>query len=116
MATSSVGITQMRYYGEDNPMNTPFGTWMSYCDDTSFSSYAPIQQIGIQTLPGTRVYFNKSTTPVIIGASGIYELDLRNTSAVMSSLRIDALSMQIINNAPNGYLIIDLVHQRQGAT
>ena len=110
MASATTGITQMRFYSDDSPNNSPAG-WKSlnYCDTASFTSFAPIQQVGIQTLPGTRVYFNGSTTPVIIGASGIYELDLRNTTAILSSLRFAASSMKIINDNPEGYLIIDLI-------
>jgi hypothetical protein len=47
----------------------------------------PIVHLGIQTLPGTKVYLNSNMdAPVIIGATGIYELDLEGTTGLISSL------------------------------
>jgi hypothetical protein len=36
----------------------------------------PIVQLGIQSVPGTKFYLNGSNNPIIIGNTGIYELDL----------------------------------------
>ena len=117
-------IKQLRFYNAEadsngnivsDPNNAPSGvSYKYYCDDTSFRYFAPIYQLGSQTLPGTKVYFNQSTTPVIIGASGVYELDLTNTTAILNSIRIDPESMQTINDLPNGYLIVDLVYGGEG--
>ena len=114
-------ITQCRFYSsttsEQNQdatqakvVNTPYNNYKSYCEPTSFSKYAPIKQLGIQALPGTRFYINNSTEPIIIGASGIYEIDLKNTTAIISSLHFAQESMERINNAENGHLIIDIVY------
>ena len=111
MATAATGITQMRFYNDDNERNTPFKYHLSFCDNTSFSKYAPIKQFSIQTLPGTRFYLNQSLKPIIVGASGIYELDLRDTPARLTSIRFERSSMEIINESDNGYLIIDLIHE-----
>jgi len=48
--------------------------------------------------------------PIIIGGTGIFELDLRNTTAILSSLRFDKNSMINIAKNPNGFLIIDMVY------
>lgn len=116
-------IKQFRFYNYNdelntqNPNNAPqVPSWRYYCDDTSFRYFAPIQQLGIQTLPGTKIYLNQSTTPIIIGASGVYELDLTNTTAILNSLRVAPDSMQTINNIDNAYLIIDLVCGGEGPT
>ena len=95
-------------------INTPYSSYKSYCEPTSFSKYAPIKQLGIQTLPGTRFYINNSTEPIIVGASGIYEIDLKHTTAIISSLHFSQESMERINNAENGHLIIDLVYTGEG--
>ena len=118
---ATVKVTQMRFYGKrlkeldtiNKHVNNPPGIQdpYSYCEPTIFADYAPIQQIGIQTLPGTRFYINNNTEPVIIGASGIYEIDLRGTTAIISSIHFASESMKMIDEAENGYLIIDLVHQ-----
>ena len=110
-------ITQFRYYAEDNQNNQPLDLqWAAYCTQETFKKYSPILQLGIQTLPGTRLYLNSSTTPIIVGASGILELDVTNTSATITGLRIDQASMELIKNLSNGYLIIDLVYGDQGGS
>lgn len=106
----TTGITQLRFYNDKSPQNTPYSEHTSYCEPTVFSKYAPISQFGIQTLPGTRFFVNQNTDPIIVGASGIYEMDLRNTTAVVSSIYFSLESMERINNSEDGYLIIDLIH------
>ncbi len=114
-------IKQLRFYGkhttevEDNVnINSPYNSATSYCEPTVFSKYAPIQQLGIQALPGTRFYINNNTEPIIIGASGIYEMDLRNSTAIISSVYFAKESMERIDNAENGYLFVDLVYSGEG--
>ena len=105
------GITQIRFYNDNNIKNTPYSYHLSFCDSTSFSKYAPIKFLSIQTIPGTKFYLNKNLSPIIVGASGIYELDLRGTAARLVNFRFDRTSMDIINNSDRGYLIIDLIHE-----
>lgn len=80
-------------------------------DGSIFINYTPIVQLGVQTLPGTKFYLNANTDPIIVGASGIYELDLSNTSTVISSIMFDLGSLELISNNPDGYLIIDIVYE-----
>ena len=123
MASEKMKIKQFRYYEDGNannskqPNNAPLvddsGDYINYnfyCNEMSFAKFAPIYQLGIQTLPGTKFYLNQSIEPIIIGATGIYELDLRNTTANLSSLRFDKKSMLNIKNNPQGFLIIDMVY------
>ena len=49
-----------------------------------------------------------------MGVSGIFELDISNTSATINSLRIDQESMDLIRTLENGYLIIDIIYEEQG--
>lgn len=108
-------ITQFRYYAEDNENNYPLeNSWASYCTQETFKKYSPITQLGIQALPGTRFYINSGITPIIIGSTGVFELNVTNTAASITGLRIDQASMETIKNLPNGYLIIDLVYGEQG--
>lgn len=110
MAAETRKIKQLRYYYDDCPKNAGYQKSAQYCNETSFSYFAPIEQLGIQTLPGTKFYLNQSLDPIIIGGTGMYELDLRNTTAILSSLRFDVESMETIKTLDNGYLIIDLVY------
>ena len=77
----------------------------------AFIDYVPIVQLGIQSLPGVKFNLNANIESVMIGASGMYELDLSNTSAVLTSLRFDQDSLEFINTTPDGYLIIDIVYK-----
>ena len=109
-------IVQVRYYDEENSLNSQgFNSYNTLCGTTGLDAYSPIRHLGVQALPGTRMYFNNSVTPVIIGATGIYELDLReNTTAILHSIRFDRKSMEIIRDTPNAYLIIDIVYDGGG--
>lgn len=80
-------------------------------DGSIFNNYTPIVQLGIQTMPGTKFYLNANSAPVIVGASGIYELDLSETSTVISSIIFDLTSLELISNNPDGYLIIDIMYE-----
>ena len=110
----AVRMAQFRYYGEKHPNNQPLdNSWATYCTQETFRKYSPITQLGIQTLPGTRFYINSGITPIIIGATGVFELDTTNTSATITGLRIDQSSMELIKNLDNGHLIIDIVYGQQ---
>lgn len=110
-----VRMLQFRYYADNNKNNYPLDwNWTQYCSSNTFKKYSPIVSIGIQTLPGTKFYLNGSLNPIIIGVSGIFELDVTNTSTTINNLHIDQKSMELIKNRENGYLIIDLIYEEQG--
>ena len=78
-------------------------------------NYMPLFQVGIRALPGTKVYFNNNSNPVIIGFNGVFELDLSNSSGgVITSLSIDQNSLKEIEENDSAYLIIDMVYADQG--
>lgn len=105
-------MKQFRYYSDSNVNNYPDNwSWATYCEASAFKPYSPITQLGIQTLPGTRLYINSSTIPIIVGSTGIFELDVSKTSASIASLRIEQTSMQKIRELDNGYLIIDIIYE-----
>ena len=76
-----------------------------------FENYYPIIQLGIQGIPGTKFYLNTNIDPVFLGASGIYELELIDTSTSIIDLRFDIETLKLVNSSPNGYLIIDIIYQ-----
>ena len=106
-------MLQFRYYYDGNENNNPNWKWQLYCTANSFKKYSPITAIGVQTLPGTKIYLNGSITPIIIGNSGIFELDVANTSATINNFRVDQESMKLIRDLQNGYIIIDIVYEEQ---
>ena len=125
MATKKV--TQLRFFGNTNAYlntsdrdviyhqldeNQPNS--LSSIDLSSgdvFLDYVPIIQLGIQALPGTKFNLNANLEPIIIGTSGMYELDLSNSSGVLTSLTFEKESLDQIDKNPDGYLIIDIVYQ-----
>ena len=124
-------IMQFRYYAEEtkNPANKDFSRnypvnnnkhkYNNINYDTLISGYVfnqatPMVQLGIQALPGTRFYLNGNTDPVIIGNTGIYEIDLQG-QGVISALRFAAKSIDAIINNPSGYLIVDVIYEREVA-
>ena len=124
MATKK--ITQLRFFGDSNgflntsdvnaiyhQMDENQPNSLSSLDLSSgdaFVDYVPIIQLGIQALPGTKFNLNANLDPIIIGVSGMYELDLTNSSAVLTSLTFDKDSLDQIEKNPDGYLIIDIVY------
>lgn len=104
-------IKQYRFYQEGSNRNQPDGIKASDFNSGEFiGTRVPIIQLGIQALPGTRFYINGAETePVIIGSTGIYELDLNNNTEI-SEIKFDAASLQIIENNDNAGLIVDTIY------
>lgn len=108
-------IKQYRYYGENNSKNQPLNeisleTLESGSVFFSEEGLGSITQLGIQSLPGTMFYLNNAKNPTIIGATGIYELDLEGFSEV-NSLRFDKTSISIINDIGSAYIIVDALYE-----
>lgn len=107
-------IVQFRYYNDDNENdndNQPAGKkYIDFCKDGSvFTPYLPFTQINIQTMPGVRMYLNNDiVNPVIIGSTGIYQLDLEGISEI-TDLYFSTASMEMIRDNDEGYLIIDVI-------
>ena len=110
-------IMQFRYYGEGNENNQPKGVINidnlsgSRGDYSIFDDYNTITQLGIQALPGTRfILNNNSDGPIVIGSTGIYELELEGISSI-EALRFERESIEAIENNPNVGLIVDIVYE-----
>lgn len=106
-------IMQFRYYDDEQVDNNQPKDLKRKDLETGaiFSKYTPITQLGIQALPGTRFILNENIEgPVIIGSTGIYELDLEGISKI-NSLRFDSKSLDLIAKNPNAFLIIDIIYE-----
>lgn len=110
-------IMQFRYYGRNNVNNQPKNINVDgLYSGGVFQGYTPFTQLGIQTLPGTRFYLNDANhqRPVVIGSTGIYELELNGTSKI-NTLSFDRTSLDLINNSQTAYLIIDVIYEDEEA-
>ena len=110
-------VYQFKYYGSDSTKNEPEGNaWIGLSSDATKSSdllakYGAAVKIGIQTLPGIKFYISDSnlSNGIIIDHTGVYELDLRNTTTAISNLRFDAASLSRIDEVDNASLIVDVL-------
>jgi hypothetical protein len=64
-------------------------------------------------LPGTKIYLNDNLNPIIVGLTGIYELDLDGTTGLISKIRFDEQSINIIDSIETAYLILDIVYETE---
>lgn len=111
-------IMQFRYYSDkdDKKNNQPLGVTKKDFSGVSngytiFDDYKTITQLGIQALPGTRFYLNNNSEgPIVIGSTGIYELELEGISSI-EALRFETKSLNEIESNPNVGLIIDIVYE-----
>ena len=110
-------VMQFRYYGEGHEKNYPSTiSKNSLKSGTIFSDKDcfPIIQLGIQSLPGLHFYLNNANTSIIIGSTGIYELDLEGYAEI-TKLSFDEDTLNIIDDNPNAYLIVDMICDKQEA-
>ena len=115
-------VIQYRYYDNNNAHNYPTSadgtaiTLQNINDGSIFLSekkkeqYGNIVSLGIQTLPVTIFYLNGGVDPVIVGATGIFELDLTGYSEIYR-LEFNETSLQTIQKTENGYLIVDAIYE-----
>lgn len=106
-------IMQFRYYGEgqhEKEKNQPSNTMSAEAlrSGSVFTPFLPFTQLGIQTWPGTHFYLNNAETPIIVGQTGIYELELEGISEI-TNIQFDYDSIQRIETNPNAYIIIDVI-------
>lgn len=122
MANSELHVVQYRYYGERASVedtdesaidgNTLVGLITADSKMINIlSGLGPAVKIGIQILPGTIFYLNSLSDGIIINHSGVYELDLRDTTTTITSLTFDPKSLANINNIDNASLIIDIMYK-----
>ena len=104
-------IRQFRYYNDSSEKNNPPELKMQdLVTGRAFDNYVPILQLGIQGLPGTKFYINGNNNSLVIGYTGIYELD----SSLIYSIRrlsFDSDSINLIRNNDNGYLLVDIIYE-----
>ena len=75
-------VYQFRYYDEGSDKNYHPGMKEINAENLksgeAFEEYMPVRQLGIQSIPGTKFYLNDSFYPIVIGSTGIYEIELNS--------------------------------------
>lgn len=110
-------IGQIRYYGEGSPKNFPKTlTGSQLTTGLAFTNLYPITQLGVQTLPGTEIFINNHTKPIVVGQTGIYELNIQGNSNI-NYLKVGPTTINLINSnrqsPTNAYIIIDYISERE---
>ena len=105
-------IEQARYYQQRDERNQPSNATMNKFISGSVFKY-PITQLGIQSLPGVKFYLNHSTTPIVLGYTGIYDLELDGITEI-NHLAFAAESMNLINTNAQSFLIVDYIYESEG--
>ena len=124
MATNKVDpiVYQFRYYGSANDKNYPDGnSWIGLTDNSNASKnlltgYGAAVKIGIQTLPGIKFFIGNSSDGIIIDHTGVYELDLRNTTTTINQLYFDSASIARIDEVDNANIIVDVLCNPEDGT
>ena len=108
-------VKQFRFYQQGSNKNYPEKSinYRNLVSGSLFAPYMPIIQLGIQALPGTKFYLNNATNPIIIGHTGIYELDLEGLAEI-TALSFDCLSLNAIDANANSFLIVDIIYEGDG--
>lgn len=104
-------IKQIRWFGDGDERSYPsLITKEKLMDKEYFEEYSPILQLSVHTLPGVKMYYNDQTdNPIYVGHSGVYQLDLQDTSAVLYGIHFDQDDLDDIEKTNVG-LIIDLMY------
>lgn len=111
-------VYQFRYYGDGDNKNQPIAgrtgketiTGAKLRSGSIFKDCLPIKQLGIQTMPGVKFYLNNSIDPIIVGSTGIYELNVDNLTEI-TALNFDLTAINMINNNPSlSYIIVDILY------
>ena len=105
---------QFRYYGKDHVSNYPQMNlyYEHLLRGTILRNYGKVSKLGIQARPGTTFYLNSSQNPIVVGATGIYELDFENVGRI-SAIRFAADSLKL-NEVNNERIFIDIIYEGSG--
>lgn len=118
MTKTNLTIQQFRFYGVDNEKNFPKddAVWFYGVQEDGknrkhlLSDYGAALKIGIQGLPGTIFHLNDNLDDkIILDHTGIYELDLTNTTTSIKTLYFENQSLITIDRVNNTPLIVDIL-------
>lgn len=83
-----------------------------YNDIVSQFKKGNFNKLGIQAPPGTKFYINSSTSPIMIGRTGIYELD---EDINVSSLKFEAPKNYELNESKTQEHLVEGINQTKAA-
>lgn len=111
----SKSIKQYRYYNDNNIDNYPANlqtkeNLLENKNQNIFTGDKIIYQLGIQALPGTRFFINDSDYPIVVGTTGLFEID-QDSGIQIVRLYFEEKSLDLIADNPAAILIIDTIEE-----
>lgn len=110
-------VKQIRYYGDGLAINQPAylraqDMLRGYAFQENQNSGANIVQLGVQTMPGIKFTINTAPQPIVVGSTGIYELNVDGLTLI-NKLTFDNASLNKIKENNNAYIIVDFVYEKE---
>lgn len=109
-------IKQFRYYGSKEAagqQNYPniSNYYGVLTKGNLFASHGGISHLGIQAIPGTKFYLNNSIFPIMIGSTGIYELETGGLGNIFA-IRFDPTTLAWYDvDGTSNRILIDIVFE-----
>lgn len=101
-------VAQFWYRNEDDITPSAL-TWEDFTSGSLLSTYGTVTQLGIQGPTGMQWYLNNGSSPLTMGATGIYELDMENVGRITSIRLLDSSKSLIEGNSFG--LVIDIAYE-----
>lgn len=106
-------VKQFRFYGDGNASNFPSNLTKATLLSGNLFDKIAISQLGIQGRPNTCFYLNDSVYPILLGETGIYELDLQDRGTITSIAFVDNDAFKKYDNGKDR-ILIDIVFESTG--
>lgn len=108
-------IKQFRYYSDNDERNYPMDLTQDVLVYGNIFEGLNISQLGIQGRPNTILYLNNTDKdfPIIIGETGIYEIDLQDSASSINTIQFHPDSLLEYGDGKDR-LLIDIIYEGQG--
>ena len=112
-------IGQVRYYGmqpslASKPQDKNYPKTVTFAKMRGGNNYdifpRGIVQLGVQALPGTKFSLNHGITPIIVGSTGVYELNVDGLSYI-NHIAFDKAGLDTVDQNPNAFILVDFIYE-----
>ena len=100
---------QIVFYNNNSSENSAGVNTTNLISGDAFKEYLPLFQLGVQTIPGTKLYLNGNVNPVIVGFTGLLAIDLSEGGSI-TEIKFDAASIANINDNNSAILVVDMAY------
>lgn len=104
-------FAQVRYNQDGSDMSNTIASDM--VSGAVFENYQSIVQLGIQAPPGTKFYLGGNDNALIVGSSGVFQLNLKDKTT-FTGIKFDKTSIDFVQENNSSYIIIDILYGGEG--